>query len=143
MLLVNNWLKKMRLFVIGLILTFGNISCYSPNGYQDQNVSPGTFVGTWTSNDHVFPCTTLIKEADSIFNASITNDSTMEILSLSGFRELAGPDHSFFIDSINTNFLGDTDKVFDYYFVFAIDGNSFNYSFHRGQEIVGIICYRK
>ena len=131
-----------------LSLTFGCISCW-PSEPSVENVSPGTFVGTWAILNHDSPCTATVKEIDSNIRATISNDSTMEVLTLFGYpgsipidSPPTYPVHNFFIDSLNSNFFDDTDKVGTQLY-FSADGNSLYYYTFRGQDIISIVCNRK
>ncbi len=114
-------------------------------------VKPGTFIGTWTIKNVSTPCTAIISKADSILIGNITNDSTKEILNLTGFHVNGIDDNPLHEYSVfdRSSFVGDTDNVNVFYFSDDAknDGNILNYFGYRLNEPVvtslTIVCTRK
>src|SRR5579863_1723768 len=75
------------LLIVGCSSSTAPISPYAPGGAY--YLAPGTFEGSWTPSINGFFtdtdfCTAVITEADSLIAGTITNDSTKEILTLTG-----------------------------------------------------------
>jgi hypothetical protein len=130
-----------------LILLFG---CSShPNNPSGNHVFPqrnprymmgGTFTGTWTYLNVTDSCIAVLTKADSILLGTITNDSTEEVLSLTGKYFLC-PDCGDGYQVLDT-----TSKRSDFSggLYFSGDSTSFNYIESRGNNIsLYVNCKRK
>ena len=93
------------LFVAGCSASTTPVSPYSPGG--KFYIATGTFVGTWmpavnvntvdTNQGKIVDtnlCTVVIREADSIVKGTITNDSTGEVIQVTGYHGVP-PDIDF------------------------------------------------
>jgi hypothetical protein len=96
-------------------------------------MEPGMFTGTWTittTNDNniivrneINPCTAVITEADSLLFGTISNDSTKEVLSLSGVHTgttsivLEPVPHLYLVQSASS--LGDTNLTYINFFSYG------------------------
>lgn len=93
----------------------------SPLHYKSKYViQAGTFVGTWEGDSANYnfqnfnSCTLTIHEADSVLNGTVINDSTDEIIHLSGVR---GPDRIGDWHALSYTVTGTSNKKFSYSFI--------------------------
>jgi hypothetical protein len=140
------------LFALAFILLAGcSIFPYSPGG--EYYVAPGTFTGTWviTSFDSTEmlgdtnSCTAMITECDENLVATITNESTKEVLSLRGTHSSStnggSPTHVYIVTDQSN--LGDSDLTT--HFDFSPNGDAMEYYGVRaisGFPSLDIFCVR-
>jgi len=141
-------MKYLLIFSMVLAYACSPVNNASP---RPQYVSPGTFTGTWTIEDAIATtthCTAIVVESDSFLHATITNDSTKEILTIFGILSIPVDSHSslhFYGTSDSSSIFGDTDKIskFQDGFYFSADGNSLLYTAQRGVNQLSISCQRE
>ena len=121
------------------------------NQSQQQNpyyVPPGVFVGSWTQGSTTSPCTTKVTESDDKFKATITNNSSKEVLTLTSHSYIqywiwsskVMPSHFYAVtDSSNVLQEKDTNNSI----LFSNDANSFTHYPIVGIDTISISCNRQ
>lgn len=146
--------KKFRKAGYFLFIPFLFFGCSTNDeGFvQKTKPSPGTFIGTWTLYPSSVKCTTIVSRADSIFQAVATNDSTGEVLELSGSHVIptdggAGAYYTFYEVQDSSNLFGGIDKPYGYIanfdFYFTKDADTLLYTALRNGSILCISCSRQ
>jgi hypothetical protein len=130
------------LLIVGCSSSTAPISPYAPGGAY--YLAPGTFEGSWTPwingffTDTDF-CTAVITEADSLITGTITNDSTKEILTLTGHHVVLpqiamyttnGPPDAYLIQC-KSNF---GDVVIDSNYLYFYEGNMLSLGCYLKQQ---------
>jgi hypothetical protein len=145
----NNERIMKKLFAMVVLICAG---CSQPTPqYSDVYAQPGIYAGSWKQGAINYPCTTNLEEADTALKASIVNDTTKEVLTLSGLPFLmqfySGEQSSYtFIVRDSSSFYGDTDNFLrDYPNVnsaISVNADTFSYIVKRGNDTLSILCTR-
>jgi hypothetical protein len=116
---------------------------YRPSGRF--YVAPGTFYGTWaiTDDSTIFPCTAILSETDSLLKGTIKNDSTNELLNLTGqhyyLPDIKGAYHSYRPKTVSST--GEIDDGGTFYFTQSTDSIIY-VLFRKDDKQLVVICKR-
>jgi|SRR5579884_4544858 len=119
--------------IVGCSSSTAPVPPYSPGG--EFYMATGTFVGTWipTINGNFVDtnlCTVVITKADSVVRGTITNNSTEEVIQVTGYHDDLGlnidgtsPKHLYWTQYVSS--IGDTGSSVPLNF---LNGNGFSFS---------------
>jgi len=151
---------KILLALILMIL----VGCKSVNGTNPGNnvdstgnpdyrpggrfyVASGTFYGTWsiTEDSTTFPCTAILSETDSLLIGTVKNDSTNELLTLTGqhyyLPDLKDAYHSYTTKIVSN--IGEINVMYDgLYFTPSTDSVIFSLFRNSDDKQLVVICKR-
>ncbi|HYM21360.1 MAG TPA: hypothetical protein VEW28_10220 [Candidatus Kapabacteria bacterium] len=155
-------MMKYNLLDYSILLLLILIGCSPTTPETQPYPAPGTFLGVWSQiaspdssfgGDTIFqaPCTAIVSEADATFRATITNDSTKEVLSIQGlfYPHVDGGAYQAFywgVESETSSLYGDTDKfprLSPAPIFFTVSGDYFTFKASRGIDELFITCNRK